>query len=313
MTTPFYPIGKPGQPWSSTDKARWLSQQRIQRSYAEQVLTPLRAAFAVPALNAQARLTQYGLLDYAAYGLGAYPLYAVLPCTAQAGKPWLLLTGGVHGYETSGVQGALRFIAEKYVHYAAQANVVVLPCVSPWGYETINRWNPAALDPNRAFTAGNACGEAAAVMALLSTLPVPLAHIDLHETTDSDKTEFRPAKAARDGLFDFECSIPDGFYLVADAANPEPAFQAAMIDAVKKITFIAPPDAQGELIGEKMLQEGVIAYPKKGLALCGGATDARFITTTEVYPDSPRTTPENCIAAQLAAACAGFDFALANA
>ncbi|MBT5849594.1 MAG: peptidase, partial [Acidimicrobiaceae bacterium] len=39
-------------------------------------------------------------------------------------------------------------------------------------------------------------------------------------------------------------------------------------------------------------------------------TGARFTTTTEVYPDSPRATPGICIAAQLAAVRAGLDFAL---
>jgi hypothetical protein len=39
-------------------------------------------------------------------------------------------------------------------------------------------------------------------------------------------------------------------------------------------------------------------------------TDAPFRTTTEVYPDSPRASAEQCIAAQVAAACAAIDFAL---
>ena len=28
-----------------------------------------------------------------------------------------------------------------------------------------------------------------------------MVHVDLHETTDTDETEFRPAKAARDGEY----------------------------------------------------------------------------------------------------------------
>ena len=41
-------------------------------------------------------------------------------------------------------------------------------------------------------------------------------------------------------------------------------------------------------------------------------TSAPFRTTTEVYPDSPRTTPEQCNAAQVAAVCAAIDYALAR-
>jgi len=47
------------------------------------------------------------------------------------------------------------------------------------------------------------------------------------------------------------------------------------------------------------------------LGLCAGMTGARYTTTTEVYPDSPRATPEQCIAAQVAAVCAGLEFVLA--
>lgn len=45
-------------------------------------------------------------------------------------------------------------------------------------------------------------------------------HTDLHETTDSDATEFRRARDSRDGKIHVPDGIPDGFYLVADAENP---------------------------------------------------------------------------------------------
>ena len=45
---------------------------------------------------------------------------------------------------------------------------------------------------------------------------------------------------------------------------------------------------------------GVIRYPLRELGLCAGLTGARFVSTTEVYPDSPRTSPEACIAGILA-------------
>jgi hypothetical protein len=46
------------------------------------------------------------------------------------------------------------------------------------------------------------------------------------------------------------------------------------------------------------------------LGLCAGITNARYTTTTEVYPDSPRATPEQCNAAQVTAICAAIEFAL---
>jgi hypothetical protein len=137
-------------------------------------------------------------------------------------------------------------------------------------------------------------------------------HIDLHETTDSDESEFRPALAARDGKPFEPGEIPDGFYLVDDSANPQPEFQQAMIVAVEKVTHIAPADANGEIIGSPVVAPGVIRYALKELGLCAGITGARYTTTTEVYPDSPRATPEQCNEAQAAAVCAGIDFALAH-
>lgn len=150
-------------------------------------------------------------------------------------------------------------------------------------------------------------------MQLVTTVTgTTLLHIDLHETTDSDETEFRPALAARDGVPFVPGSIPDGFYLVGDSDDPQPAFQQAVIAAVAQVTHIAPTDAQGEIIGAPVVGEGVINYPVRRLGLCAGVTEARYRTTTEVYPDSPRTTPAQCNLAQVVAICAALDCALAN-
>src|SRR5690606_14153908 len=135
--------------------------------------------------------------------------------------------------------------------------------------ERIHRWNPQALDPNRSFHADSPARESAALMALVAPLKDRvLMHIDLHETTDSDESEFRPALAARDGKPSEPGEIPDGFYLVDDSENPQPAFQQAIIEAVAKVTHIAPADANGEIIGSKVVAPGVIEYPLKKLHLC---------------------------------------------
>ncbi len=46
------------------------------------------------------------------------------------------------------------------------------------------------------------------------------------------------------------------------------------------------------------------------LGLCAGITGAKYTTTTEVYPDSPRATPQQCNDAQVAAVCSALDYAL---
>ena len=52
--------------------------------------------------------------------------------------------------------------------------------------------------------------------------------------------------------------------------------------------------------------------PGSMLGLCAGSTKAQFVTTTEVYPDSPRASPEQCNDAQVAAVVAALDFAIAE-
>ena len=55
------------------------------------------------------------------------------------------------------------------------------------------------------------------------------------------------------------------------------------------------------LIGTKIEQRGVINYPIRDIGLCAAFTGAPFVSTTEVYPDSPKVNDENCILAQVAA------------
>ncbi|MBW8811259.1 M14 family metallopeptidase [Lysobacter capsici] len=300
----FYPIGTPGQPWTAAEVAQWRSTQVRQRSYEADVLS------VIDTLRPHFEVVQYGRLDYAP---DSYPLFALKSRDWRDDLPTLLVTGGVHGYETSGVHGALLFAQRHAADYAGRANVLIAPCVSPWAYERIHRWNVDAIDPNRSFRDDSPAQESAALMQLIAPLRAGVrVHIDLHETTDSDESEFRPALAARDGKPYEPGEIPDGFYLVGDSEDPQPEFQQAVVAAVALVTHIAPADANGEIIGAAVVAPGVINYPVRSLGLCAGITDARYRTTTEVYPDSPRATPEQCNAAQAAAVCAAIDFALAK-
>ncbi|GAA5646143.1 M14 family metallopeptidase [Vibrio proteolyticus] len=296
-----YPIGTPGEKWGDAERLAWREHTTIKREYQQQVVPKILA------LKDAFLVEQYGALSY---DPERYPLYCIKSRDWDESKPTVLITGGVHGYETSGVHGALKFAATQADKYLPHFNLVIAPCVSPWGYETINRWNPNALDPNRSFYADSPAEESANLIQLVSELGEVLVHIDLHETTDTDETEFRPALAARDGQAYVAGMIPDGFYTVGDTDNPVPEFQTAVIDAVRLVTHIAPADDNGEIIGSTVVQEGVIEYPMKKLGLCGGVTNCRFGTTTEVYPDSPKVTDEECNDAQVAAVTGGLDYVL---
>lgn len=303
MRVDTYPIGSAGQPWGSPERAAWLARQVRQRRYAEDVLPRIET------LRQSFEVVEYGRVTYDGEG---FPLFALRSRSWDEALPTVLVTGGVHGYETSGVHGALAFLERHGEAYAGRANLLVAPCISPWAYERVQRWNAEALDPNRHFREGSPCAESVALLRLLAPLQGRLRlHIDLHETTDSDEHEYRPALAARDGKTFEPGEIPDGFYLVGDTLNPQLDFQRHVIEAVAKVTHIAPADAKGQIIGADVVAPGVILYPFKALGLCAGLTDAPFTTTTEVYPDSPRATPEQCVDAQVAAVRAAIDYVLA--
>jgi hypothetical protein len=287
-------------PWEAREKAQWLTEQKIQRSYKEEVVSKIEA------LKSIFDVTQYGALSY---DVNRYPVFMIKTNFFSPNKKTILITGGVHGYETSGVQGALSFMSHYALKFSEQFNIVCFPCISPWGYETINRWNQLAIDPNRSFMANSSAEESRLFVEAMKDLKKDIfMHIDLHETTDTDNSIFRPAKASRDGKEEEFSEIPDGFYLVGDSSKPEKEFQRAIIETVRKVTHIAPADSAGKIIGVPLEQEGVINYDKKKLFLCGGFTDARYVTTTEVYPHSPTASDIVCIEAQVAAIKGGLDF-----
>ncbi|MBK6332797.1 MAG: hypothetical protein IPF45_03780 [Thermomonas sp.] len=68
-------------------------------------------------------VTQYGgELDYAADG--RYPLFTIRSREWDEALPVVLVTGGVHGYETSGVHDALRFVERHAAEFAGRTNLL---------------------------------------------------------------------------------------------------------------------------------------------------------------------------------------------
>ncbi len=286
--------------WSDAESENWKSKHTFKRSYQDEVVKKLES------LKDKFRVETYGELNYFSRN---YPLYRVLSKNFDDSKPYILVTGGVHGYETSGVQGALLFLTEKAKEWESHFNLVFYPCISPWGYETINRWNPDAIDPNRNFKENSEAAECSAIYESLKKLDITfLAHFDLHETTDTDNTVFRPDLEKRDGIKQELWEIPDGFYTVGDSSRDELEFQKAIIESVSKVTHIAPSDKNGKIIGVDIKANGIINYDVKKLFLCAGLTNARFVTTTEVYPDSPKVDEDECNRAQVAALIGGLEY-----
>jgi hypothetical protein len=271
-------------------------------------------------------------------------------------KPAVLITGGVHGYETSGIFGALDFLTSGLArHYSEYFDVVVIPCVSPWGYEYNERWTANAIDPNRSFRRHSTKDdpippmrtvESSCLIAFLDGLgsrtttsssghertPRWLCHVDLHETTDTDVTEYRPARAARDGQLEYDDHIPDGFYLfgsVDDGDGEEVGvddgeggmnrknrrdFYDAILAGVEGVgSHLAEMEIDGTLCGYRAEKRGLLLLSRSecadmGICAGGALPDVPYAVTTEVYPDSIRTSGEDCVKAQVGAICAALDF-----
>ena len=95
-----YPIGTPGQAWGAAEKQAWLARQVRHRSHADDVVAR------VDALRDRFHVEEYGRLHYDQ----SVPLLAIRSRNWNEALPTILVTGGVHGYETSGVHGALQFV-----------------------------------------------------------------------------------------------------------------------------------------------------------------------------------------------------------
>lgn len=299
-------------PWGPEKKLNWFVEQRVQRSYQEDVLVRLEQ---LRKTKPSFVIEQYGALTV---NPDRFPLHAVQVGNRSNSKPTVLITGGVHGYETSGVKGALLFLEEHVLHYAEHFNFVVAPCLSPWSYETINRLDPIMENPNREFKSEGKAEESRLFMDYLARLGIEfVGHIDLHETTNSDRV-FLPEEYSKNGLLleAKDIDIPDGFYLIGVQGFSRPELEKAMIESVRKVTHIAKPDAQGRILETAISLEGVIHNNIPGL--CAEFTPAKShlgAYTTEVYPDSDKfkalSVPEVealCSKAQVACVRGALDF-----
>jgi hypothetical protein len=285
------------KPWGPEEKEAWFLRQTIRRSYERDVVARLKA---LP--PERFSLEQYGALTH---DPARYPLYRVLTKPWTGRKPAILITGGVHGYEPSGITGALRFLEELAVRSSDKFEFAVYPCVSPLGYEIDHRWNRKAEDPNRNFFDGGTAEEALKLMRSVESLRTHFrAAVDLHETNQRD-VELTRQRRARDGQKPEpdDDHIPEGFYLVLhDRQDTELGHR--VIDAVSKVTPIC---AEKRILGYPSDQGIIVLDDVPGLCQGFARRHADAAMTTEIYPDkAPVREAED---AQLAAIRTALDSA----
>ena len=211
MIEAFYPIGTPGQSVGSRG-SRCLALAHRPCSAA----TKRRCWVSSTPCARASTWSEYGRLDYPP---DSYPLFAIrsrawrdeLPVRAGDRRRARLRNqrrarraavrrpacGGLCGpHQPAG--GAVRQPVGLRAH----------PPLEP------GRARPEPLVPRRQPGAGIGGADAPGRAAARSRAGL---HVDLHETTDTDESEFRPALAARDGVAYEPGEVPDGFYLVDDS------------------------------------------------------------------------------------------------
>ena len=290
--------------WKEEDKLEWLSKQRFQRSYEKQVLTRIDQ---LREIGGNLKITSYGnlslqernelVLDGAVLSgeeyKNRYPLYYAEVGDMSNQKPIVVVTGGTHGYEESGVYGALEFLEKDVANYTDQFNFFVFPCVSPFAYEVNQRWTHNAWDPNRSFDRSKPyVPEAQLVMDVLDEARKKVdrdfaAAVDLHETPDRDKT-MMPPQYQRYGinLTSEDILIPNGYYLISNVSNQAPNMAAHIVETVRKVTPIAPdPEIHGEINENGVVTSKGDDPTHQGLNQAYMRTISENSFTTEIYPE----------------------------
>jgi Succinylglutamate desuccinylase / Aspartoacylase family len=188
-------------------------------------------------------------LGVAEYAGTSYPIKAcVVEGSGPPRRPWVLISGGVHGDEIAGVYAAVEFLETRAPRLSESYQLAVLPCVNPSGFEhnTLETANGANL--NRLFGTRSTQPEVTLVQAWLETLDVQfLATFDLHEVAPNYRGE---------GFV--ESDNPRGCYLYETQVDHPRRIGRAMIDAL-------PPDfevCRWPIIYRDRSHEGLISYPE---------------------------------------------------
>ncbi|MEO6054289.1 MAG: DUF2817 domain-containing protein, partial [Chthoniobacterales bacterium] len=89
------------------------------------------------------RMEKYGEAD-------GYPLYFLESRKKKESTPSLFLSAGIHGDEAAPPVAALEWVIRN-PELAKELNLVIFPCLNPWGLVNNSRVNAAGLDLNRTY------------------------------------------------------------------------------------------------------------------------------------------------------------------
>lgn len=296
-------VSKNNKGWDATQIREWsYNQSRKQSRDYSQIVERIQK------LPANTNLVE----EYGKTPEG-HPLLCVTRNEAGLTSPTMVITGGVHGYELSGIEAAVQFLETEAPRYRDTFNFVVFPCVSPWAYEHNHRWTSNAQDPNREFKEDSLAEESSFLMQKIDDLGISFkGAIDLHETPDMD-IELRQQRADRFGTPlspDWQI-IPQGFYVMVSKTGDDQndllqaGYAKSIIEQVRKVSPIAP---EPTVIGHKNHRGYTQSPPVHGTLRHYMNERAAYMAVSEVYPDHPDMGANRAVKAQLAAIDGALNF-----
>lgn len=129
------------------------------------------------------------------FSASGFELFVAETRKPDPAKPWIYLSAGIHGDEPASTEGALEWIL-KNPDTAAAVNLLVFPCLNPWGLANNSRTDENGRDLNRTYHE-DVVPQTAAHRALLAGRTFDLA-LMLHEDYDANGIYIYELRIRRD-------------------------------------------------------------------------------------------------------------------
>jgi murein peptide amidase A len=120
------------------------------------------------------------LVPYAS--ASGFELYYAITRRPVAGRPWVYLSAGIHGDESASTEACLKWLTSAS-HSQNDLNLMIFPCLNPWGLVNNRRTDAEGRDLNRTYH-DDAVPQTAAHKAALTGRRFDVA-LALHEDFDA--------------------------------------------------------------------------------------------------------------------------------